>query len=224
MVAAITDEFALPKERLLTILNNFLSEMHAGLRGDKHASIKMIPSYVTGLPTGREKGRFWAIDMGGSNLRVVPVSMHGDGTMAIEDEEARKWEIPLTKMAAPGAELFDFLAAKMREAGMANGDEVGFTFSFPMEQVSIRSATLLYWTKGFTSPGVVGHDPVELLDEACKRAGLDVRVNALVNDTVGTLMAGAYSDPRTRIGVIMGTGTNACYSEWGWRARACELC
>jgi hexokinase len=167
------------------------------------------------LPTGREKGRFWAIDMGGSNLRVVPVSMHGDGTMAIEDETHRKWEIPLTKMAAPGAELFDFLVEKMAAAGMKGGDEVGFTFSFPMEQTSIRSATLLYWTKGFTSPGVAGHDPVELLTDACKRAGLDVRVNALVNDTVGTLMAGAYRDPRTRIGVIMGTGTNACYSEAG---------
>lgn len=36
---------------------------------------------------------------------------------------------------------------------------------------------------------------------------------ALVNDTVGTLMACAYSDPNTRIGLILGTGSNACYVE-----------
>ncbi len=36
---------------------------------------------------------------------------------------------------------------------------------------------------------------------------------ALVNDTVGTLMACAYKDPLTAIGLILGTGTNACYIE-----------
>ena len=41
----------------------------------------------------------------------------------------------------------------------------------------------------------------------------DIRVNvlALVNDTVGTLMASAYHDQNTRIGLILGTGSNACY-------------
>jgi hexokinase len=33
---------------------------------------------------------------------------------------------------------------------------------------------------------------------------------ALVNDTVGTLMACAYKDPATAVGLILGTGTNAC--------------
>ena len=36
---------------------------------------------------------------------------------------------------------------------------------------------------------------------------------ALVNDTVGTLMASAYNDQNTRIGLILGTGSNACYVE-----------
>lgn len=36
---------------------------------------------------------------------------------------------------------------------------------------------------------------------------------ALVNDTVGTLMACAYEDQNTRIGLILGTGSNACYVE-----------
>ena len=38
-------------------------------------------------------------------------------------------------------------------------------------------------------------------------------VHALVNDTVGTLMASAYHEPSTRIGLILGTGSNACYVE-----------
>jgi len=54
---------------------------------------------------------------------------------------------------------------------------------------------------------------MDLLAAACKRKGLDVVLEALVNDTVGTLMARAYSDPKCRVGVILGTGTNACYRE-----------
>lgn len=36
---------------------------------------------------------------------------------------------------------------------------------------------------------------------------------ALLNDSVGTLAGGCYEDPNTMIGVILGTGTNACYAE-----------
>ena len=36
---------------------------------------------------------------------------------------------------------------------------------------------------------------------------------ALINDTVGTMMTSAYQNPQTAIGLILGTGTNACYME-----------
>lgn len=39
------------------------------------------------------------------------------------------------------------------------------------------------------------------------------RVAALINDSVGTLAGGCYVDADTKIGVILGTGTNACYVE-----------
>ena len=42
---------------------------------------------------------------------------------------------------------------------------------------------------------------------------MNIEVIAVVNDTVGTLMAHAYEDPETHVGVIIGTGTNAAYVE-----------
>jgi len=42
---------------------------------------------------------------------------------------------------------------------------------------------------------------------------IDIDVVALLNDTVGTLMALGYTDQRCQIGVIVGTGSNACYLE-----------
>lgn len=36
---------------------------------------------------------------------------------------------------------------------------------------------------------------------------------AVLNDTTGTLMACAWKNPECRIGLILGTGINACYVE-----------
>ena len=38
-------------------------------------------------------------------------------------------------------------------------------------------------------------------------------VVALVNDTTGTMMSCAYANPNVSAGLILGTGTNACYME-----------
>lgn len=55
--------------------------------------------------------------------------------------------------------------------------------------MSSPAGKLLCWTKGFACSGVVGNDPVQLLDAALKRAGCPCRVTALLNDTVGVLAA-----------------------------------
>lgn len=42
---------------------------------------------------------------------------------------------------------------------------------------------------------------------------MNVDVVALVNDTTGTQLAVGIRDPECHIGLILGTGTNACYME-----------
>ena len=53
-----------------------------------------------------------------------------------------------------------------------------------------------------------------LLKEAIARRG-DVKIDvaAILNDTTGCLMSCAWKNPKCRIGMIIGTGTNACYLE-----------
>ena len=41
----------------------------------------------------------------------------------------------------------------------------------------------------------------------------NVSIEAVLNDTTGTLVACAFKDKECQIGVIVGTGTNACYLE-----------
>lgn len=94
--------------------------------------------------------------------------------------------------------------------------DLGFTFSFPTEQVAINKGHLMRWTKGFDIKDAIGRDVCGFLQEAIDHLGLPVKVAALVNDTVGTLMARAYTSPGktpTLIGAIFGTGTNGAYVE-----------
>ncbi|RCN45187.1 Hexokinase [Ancylostoma caninum] len=42
---------------------------------------------------------------------------------------------------------------------------------------------------------------------------VEIDVMAILNDTVGTLMACAFKENSCQMGVIVGTGTNACYME-----------
>jgi hexokinase len=107
--------------------------------------------------------------------------------------------------------MADFLeVCNMKESCLP----VGFTFSFPCVQHSINSASLIAWTKGFQCEGAEGEDCVRLLEEAIERRGdLKCKIVAIVNDTVGTLMSCAFNEPDCKIGLIVGTGSNACYVE-----------
>jgi hexokinase len=55
------------------------------------------------------------------------------------------------------------------------------------------------------------------------RADAQARVTVLLNDSVGTAAGGRYHDERTMVGVILGTGTNACYVERAARLPAGRL-
>lgn len=90
----------------------------------------------------------------------------------------------------------------------------GFTFSFPMIQHSLDVGILVTWTKTFNCPDSVNKDIVKLLREALDRRGdTKVKVVAVLNDTTGTLIQGSTLDHNVAIGLILGTGSNACYLE-----------
>ncbi|KAG0006785.1 glucokinase [Modicella reniformis] len=91
--------------------------------------------------------------------------------------------------------------------------ELGFTFSFPVAQTAIDSGTLIHWTKDYECSGAQGNDIVKLLQDGLERKKVNVHVAALINDTVGTLLAHSYSNRGTYISAILGTGTNGAYVE-----------
>ncbi|CDH56207.1 hexokinase 2 [Lichtheimia corymbifera JMRC:FSU:9682] len=214
----LTQQFSVSTQKMRAIVNQFVSEMQKGLHNEGE-TVAMIPTFVTGRPTGQEKGQYLALDLGGTYLRVCEVSLHGNRDFGIHQQ---KYKVPGALKLGEMTQLCDFIAECVNnflsEQGHDNIDpeaplQLGFTFSFPVFQTSINRGVLKQWTKGFSCKNAVDKDVVVMLQDAFSRKKVPVNIAAIVNDTVGTLMALGYRQPETAIGVILGTGTNACYYE-----------
>ncbi|KAL5114083.1 glucokinase [Pleosporales sp. CAS-2024a] len=224
----VAAEFDFPQHAVNEAVAEFIREMDEGLQHEG-SELSQIPSYVTA-------GLYMAVDLGGTNFRVCSVQLHGNTTFSLTQ---RKVAIPRELMVAnTSKELFAFLAKQielflkahhedryagtLRRREMGGGEiaeeifHLGFTFSFPVHQVGINKGMLMRWTKGFDIPDAVGQDVCALLQAEIDALHLPVKVAALVNDTVGTLMARSYTSPGktgTLLGAIFGTGTNGAYVE-----------
>ena len=226
-VAALFDYGA---EDLNRGVDEYIRQMDEGLQ-KQGTMLSQIPTYVTNVPNGTEKGTYLAVDLGGTNFRVCSIVLHGNHTFSLQQS---KVAVPRTLMEAQKAsDLFGFLAKqiesflkehhsdhfeKHRQSGLGEQEffDLGFTFSFPVNQIGINKGRLMRWTKGFDIDEALNQDVCALLQTEIDALKLPVRVAALVNDTVGTLMARSYTSPgttKTLIGAIFGTGTNGAYVE-----------
>ncbi len=207
-----------PSATARSIIDEFKHQMELGLAADRSGSLAMIRTFIP--KTARfHPGTFVGLDLSGTNFRVVVLSVNPDQTLA-GNPRIRIFPIPSrlkrgkADREAHSRDLFRFLAAGIaqtleREGIAASGLRVGFTFAFPTRMESADRGVLLKWTKEWDLPDLVGRDPVPELARACRQAGLQgVKVNVLLNDTVGTLILGYFSDRRTLAGGILGTGTN----------------
>lgn len=141
-----------------------------------------------------EKGKFLALDLGGTNFRVLLIHLKGDNDFEMQ---SKIYAIPQSIMIGSGTQLFDHIAeclSNFMKVGLTHHHitglatetttslqehdvyqeklPLGFTFSFPLEQLGLTKGILSRWTKGFNCEGVVGEDVVRLLKEAIARRGV----------------------------------------------------
>uniref|UniRef100_A0A6Q2Y9L4 Hexokinase-2 n=1 Tax=Esox lucius TaxID=8010 RepID=A0A6Q2Y9L4_ESOLU len=205
-------------ETLLDIMNRFKIELVNGLGRDTNptATVKMLPTFVRSIPDGSEKGDFIALDLGGSAFRILRVKVSDEKKQTVQ-MESQVYDTPEDIIHGSGTQLFDHVAECLGDFIEKQNIKdkklpVGFTFSFPCAQTKLNESYLLNWTKRFKASGVEGMDVVALLNKAIKKRGVP-DIMAVVNDTVGTMMTCGFDDQRCEVGIIIGTGTNACYME-----------
>jgi hexokinase len=196
---------------------DFDAEMQKGLRGEG-GSLRMLPTYLDpgAIAARAVAGRVIVIDAGGTNLRVALTELAADGAPDILYYE--KCPIPGFNREISAREFFDRVAAKL-EPVIAKSDRIGFCFSNPAEILPNRDARVISFTKEVKVSGAGGLIVGDALREALKSRGLPSEKSVVVlNDTVATQL-GAMADAGEReryggcVGLIFGTGVNACYTE-----------
>nr|CAH7732668.1 unnamed protein product [Callosobruchus chinensis] len=144
-VIAGCQELVLNDGHMKQYMDSFLDNVKRGLgkATNRTAIVKCFPTYVQDLPNGTEEGKFLALDLGGSNFRVLLVEL-GGGECKMD---SKIYVIPQSIMTGPGVELFDFIAECLADFANQKGvmNEVlplGFTFSFPLVQVGLTKGIL----------------------------------------------------------------------------------
>ena len=148
------DDFLAEAERLLLgpVAGHGLRDLSAGLRAQFRERLLtsaecMLPSYNHLLPTGREAGRYLAVDVGGSTLRVALVELTaasaGAGTPPSHRVVGiRSFKIDAKVKSLEGMAFFDWMADRIIEvmaAGLkpdhsADGPlPISLAWSFPVE-------------------------------------------------------------------------------------------
>ena len=79
-VNSAVEGFILPNWKLTKIASLFREEMELGLSANpsRKSLFYMANTFVTQFPDGNEKGHYLAIDLGGTNLRVIWLKLTPD--------------------------------------------------------------------------------------------------------------------------------------------------
>ncbi|KAL9043560.1 MAG: hypothetical protein Q9214_003257 [Letrouitia sp. 1 TL-2023] len=212
-------ERQLPVDALLALSKKLQAELKERLQSSPQC---MLPSHNYTLPDGREKGTYLALEVGGSTLRVALVDLSGrsstEKSLRIRrivtstiDQRVRDFQ---------GLAFFDWIAMRIGEMLAADREAsdymrlkeplpMGIAWSFPIDQTSIRSGNIIGMGKGFHCSTSKGADLGDIIEQACQRANLNIRLDAIVNDSSAAVLSRAYVEPTTRLAVILGTGINA---------------
>ena len=80
----------LDSDQLKEIAQAYRQDMVRGLKGEEDSTLQMLNSYI-GLPSGDEQGYYLALDLGGTNVRVLLIRLDGGSRY----EEVKKLVRPL---------------------------------------------------------------------------------------------------------------------------------
>ena len=125
-----------------------LARLSAGLKKEMLDRLQtdaqcMLPSYSHQLPRGSEAGKFVALDVGGSTLRVALVELMGrdeNGNNESKILNMRNFSAGKDVKDLVGTEFFDWLAARIYDTLSAQGEHnsdktlpMALAWSFPIE-------------------------------------------------------------------------------------------
>ncbi|MBC8386633.1 MAG: hexokinase [Actinobacteria bacterium] len=192
----------------------FLVEMKKGLEG-QGSSLRMFPSFITPSEEIPLNKPVIVIDAGGTNLRTAIVIFEKGNVPVIK--EYRQHIMPGSKEEVSREDFFKVITNNIKDF-LDKSENIGFVFSYQMKMYPDIDGRLFRFTKEIKAKEIEGELIGKNLLLAIKKLGLnyDKKV-VLLNDTVASLLAGVLVSANRKfesyIGLIFGTGLNACYLE-----------
>ncbi|KAG8384214.1 hypothetical protein BUALT_Bualt04G0094700 [Buddleja alternifolia] len=218
---------ATPAAKLWLVANDLASEMEAGLSSsdDGDTKLRMRVSYHAPLPTGEEKGTYYGINLRGTNFVIVGARLDGKNEPV---SELRKQEIAIPSAITANAnstrELFDFMALELAKFMSAYGEpdsdeaqareqrKLGFTISSPIDQLAPASSPTAIKCNNLALDHTVGKELADEINQALNKHGIELRVFAVVNDTIGNLAGGRYYSKEASVAAVtLGMGTDVAF-------------
>ncbi len=202
-------------EEMAQVEQNFLRDMEQGLKGEK-SSLPMIPAYLTVDALPETSQDVIVMDAGGTNLRVALIRV----TPGQKPEVLYHHKQPVPGKPGPiTPETFFEELAKAVLPVADKSDRIGFCFSFPCVIQPNLDGEILYLDKEVDVPGIEGAMVGEGLRKALEKLGAPCEQKIVIlNDTVAALLGALAEHSASNysgfVGMILGTGTNTCYSEY----------
>ena len=201
-------------EQMQPVEEAFMDHMQKGLKGEA-SSLPMLPAYLTVDALHDENRQVIVMDAGGTNLRVFLLKVQPGQKPQVLYQHKQSMpgkDQPLTRDA-----FFDALAQAVLPVA-EQSDRIGFCFSFPCRILPNLDGEILYLDKEITVYDSEGALVAEGLRQALARLGCQTSHRVVIlNDTVAALLGALAEHPADcfsgYIGMILGTGTNCCYTE-----------
>lgn len=206
-LAALT----LSNQQLEQVRDELAQQIAQGLAQDGQ-TIKALPSYMR-RPSGNAQGDVVVVDAGGTNVRAAHVQLNGKEVSFISAPQADRTLMSeaQTVGAISRETFFARQAALVQKVCAASEFNLGYCFSYPSSNQPNGDAALVNWTKGINIEQMIGTSLRESLNTATAQNGQTALKTPVLNDTITTLLAGAWMDDGCDqyIGIIAGTGMNA---------------
>lgn len=216
------NDCATPVPKLWHIAFDLVSDMQTSLCDQSQTDYVMHPSFIYSLPKGTEEGLYYGINLREDSFVMLRARLRGKKEPEpITDLDKEEVEIPSDIMSSSYKELFDYIALKLavfisintKTNPVTPKGKLGFTASFPLhEGPSAAGENVIKW-KSFPFNDTAGKELAREFNEALEKHGIDLRVSALVDGTLGDLAGGRYYNRDCVAAVTLGQATNAVYVE-----------
>jgi hexokinase len=89
----VTSMLDVDKHKLEAMKNQMILQMKEGLAGGDSPML-MLPTHLSQKPTGAETGSYLALDLGGTNFRVLKVVLKGKGKFDVHSSKHKVYLSP----------------------------------------------------------------------------------------------------------------------------------